>query len=174
VKIFSDEMPLIRKGVIYPFPIRMALHPHIATSLGLNPSGSRQFKRKIYPTKALFEIPRDTVAEPSPLRFFFLGTPGRVTQARHLRVFEKAKFIIIFVMGLGLPQMAEHMLRADNIVSLGRIAVSRLFTALALLGWGRSQTQAFAFVLTRNARENAQALSAELEKLSLQNDPKLS
>ncbi|MFL5814736.1 MAG: hypothetical protein ACJ763_14270 [Bdellovibrionia bacterium] len=173
VKVFSDEMPLIRQGVIYPFPIRMALHPHIATSLGLNPSGTRQFKRKIYPTKALFEISRDAVAQPSPLRFLFVGVSGGVAQARPLQVFERSKFVIAFVLGLGLPQMAEHMLRANNILSLGRIAVSRLFTAFSLLGWGRSHTRAYAFVLTRNARENAQSLSTELEKLSLQNDPKL-
>jgi hypothetical protein len=174
VKLFSDEMPLIRDGMIYPFPIRMALHPHVATSLGLDPSGARKFKRKIYPTKALFEISRDSVAAPSPLRFLFVGVSGNLTQARALRAFEKSKFIIAFVMGLGLPQMAEHMVRADNFLSLARIAWSRLGTALSLLGWGKSQIRAQAMILTRNARENVQSLSAEIEKPGFQNDPKLS
>lgn len=162
VRIFSDEMPLIRDGVVYPFPIRMALHPHIASSLGLNPSGARQFKRKVYPTKALFEIPRESVAEPAPLRLFFIGVPansGQIAQVRPLRSGEKAKFIIAFVMGLGLPQMAEHMLRAGNVFSLVGIAFSRFKTALSLLGWGGSETQARALILSKNPREAVQLIS---------------
>jgi hypothetical protein len=160
-KIFSDEMPLIKDGILYPFPIRMALHPSIANSLGLNVSDARQFKRKIYPTKALFEIPRDLVAQPAPLRYFFFGicgSPGQFTHARPLRAREKLKFIFAFVMGLGLPQMAEHMLRTGNVFNLAKIALSRFKTALTLLGWGKISIQSQALILSKNPRENIQVI----------------
>lgn len=161
-KVFSDEMPLISQGKVYPFPIRMALHPQVAQSLGIDLSAAREFKRKVYPKKALIEIDRNSVAPPSDLDHFFLGVSGETALARPMSLREKLGFLVSFVMGLGLPQMAEHMLRANNVFGLARIAFSRLKTAFQLLGWGNGRIQSQTFVLTPKPQANVQWLMKNL------------
>lgn len=161
-KVFSDEMPLISEGKIYPFPIRMALHRHVAQSLGIDLATARDFKRKIYPTKALIEIEPQAVASVLPLSRFYFGVLGDSPTARSMSLSEKLRLIVTIVMGLGLPQMAEHMLRANNLLSLARIALSRLKTAIEILGGSKKKIDAQTIVLSTHPKANLQELTQAL------------
>jgi hypothetical protein len=161
-KIFSDEMPLISDGKIYPFPIRMALHRTVAQSLGIDLSTARDFKRKIYPTKALLEIDPKAVAPAAPLSRFYFGVSGKTSSARSMSLGEKLRFIVTVVMGLGLPQMAEHMLRANNLFSLAQIALSRLKTAIEILGGSKKKIEAQTIILTSHPKAGLQELTRAL------------
>jgi len=119
VRILSDEMPLIRDGVAYPFPVRMALRPEDAAKL-FPEGGGRLFERKIYPAKLLFPIPSERIAGPVRISRVVLERP------RLIRWFSSV------VAGLGLAQMSEHMLRFDSPLRLARIALRRLAAATRL------------------------------------------
>jgi hypothetical protein len=125
-KIYSDEMPLIKGGTLYPFPIRLALKADDAARLMPGKQG-RPFQRRLYPTKWLFAIERSRVAVPAKINTVMVFKPG---------VFPRIKVFYILwlsiVVGYGLPQMAEHMLRAHSAARLIRIGFSRLWTALRL------------------------------------------
>jgi hypothetical protein len=164
VQLFSDEMPLIHQGKILPFPIRMALRPEVAQALGFDPSVARAFKRKIYPTKALFEISRESVAQATTLDRLFLAESGSRPFFRPSSWIEKTRFLFTFVLGLGLPQMAEHMLRAGNLWGLATIAFSRLRAGIGLLGLGSSKTRVSTFRVSSDPRLNAIAWTEKLSQ----------
>ncbi|MDR3607735.1 MAG: hypothetical protein P4M08_10185 [Oligoflexia bacterium] len=123
-QLYSDEIPLLKKGRLYPFPVRIALFPDVARKLGLEVSTTRRFPRRIYPEKILFPIPQSRVAPAAPLgRLFYpAGTS-----------FFAVRFVFNVVFGLGTPQMAQYMLRIDNFPRLARIAFSRFWTAVSII-----------------------------------------
>ncbi|MCM2276998.1 MAG: hypothetical protein NDJ89_02865 [Oligoflexia bacterium] len=125
-RIFSDEMPLVRQGKLYPFPIRIALRPADAEKLLPGQKG-RIFNRRLFPSKHLFPIDRDRVASPARITGVELR-PG--TRSSGVSLF--FSLIPPLVIGLGLTQMAEHMLRLDTLPRLIRIASSRLLCAWQL------------------------------------------
>lgn len=141
-RVFSDEIPLLSKtprGVeIISFPLRVALLPQVAEKLGLLRSGMRIFKRRIFPEKILLPIPDSRVAGSARAQFLILSAQGRL------------RLIFEIVLGWGVPQFAEYMIRLDNLPQLAGIALSRLSMALRLL----ISTQKIDFVLTRSPLEN--------------------
>lgn len=160
-RLFSDEIPLIRDGVLYPFPIRIALRPEVSAALGLDLT-ARRFARRIFPEKLLYPITSDQVAEPARCDFVVVGrlgadTPRIVTTASSLALAELLRSMTV---GIGVPQMAEHMLRIDNSVGLLRIASSRSKEAVSL-AW---KADSFRFDVTRDARSNSQVLAEFLEQ----------
>lgn len=120
VRILSDEMPLIRDGMAYPFPIRMALKPEDAASLFPKIEG-RRFERRLYPAKLLFPIPFDRIAQPVRISRLILNRPRVILWFANV------------VVGLGLVQMTEHMLRFDALFRLVEIALRRLGAAVKLM-----------------------------------------
>lgn len=123
IKIFSDEMPLLRNGVVYPFPIRMALKPRDAETLMAGVRG-RIFKRRLFQEKVLFTFTRERIAQPTPVRKLLVERDGDSPWVKKTGV-----LISTMVIGLGLAQMAEHMLRLHSILGLCGIAASRLLEA---------------------------------------------
>jgi hypothetical protein len=119
-RLFSDEIPLLKEGKLYPFPIRIALLPPVAEAIGLDPSVSRCFLRRIFAEKVLLPVPPDRVAAAGKLDLLITAD-------------SRIQLIWVFFWGLGVPQMAEYMLRLDNTARLMRIAISRLREALLLL-----------------------------------------
>lgn len=156
VKIFSDETPLLRGDVVYPFPVRLALKPEVAAALGL-PAQARLFRRRLFAEKALFPLRAVQVARPKRVSFVAFGErrvgaqPSFRTASRLLVFWGLVKYSVV---GLGVAQMAEHMLRVENGPSLLGIAFSRLFTALRIVVRAKS----YRFTLSEDARENARVL----------------
>lgn len=125
-RVYSDEIPLLKNGKLHSFPLRIALFPQVAKAIGLDPSKGRSFQRRFAQEKLLYPLPSESVAAPaSPTLLLSAGKiPGMLFRMR---------FLWEFTLGLGTPQMAEHMLRADNLLDLARIALSRLSAGISLL-----------------------------------------
>ncbi len=119
VRILSDEMPLLKDGMIHPFPVRIALKPEDARRLLPGQEG-RAFRRRLFATKLLFPIPATRVSGPVRISRIYLPRNGWLTLFRSL------------VIGEGLAQMSEHMLRLGSIFRLSAIAYSRLRTFLGI------------------------------------------
>lgn len=149
--IASDESPLLRRGELFPFPMRGALAPAVAAALTVSVP-TRKFPRKIYPTKVLFEIPATKVMGSAKLNYVFIGVKSsasaRIEPTTRARVyFELFKSLVV---GIGLAQMGEHLLRLNRIPALLKVAFSRHREA-----WQVSQaSQTFCLHYGDNALEN--------------------
>jgi hypothetical protein len=124
-QIYSDEISLLREGVLFPFPLRRALRAETLAHLHIEPGEARLFQRKGYTSKYLLPIPLERVATPAPLQKVFYGVRPKELLWRAFGV-EKLSLCVDVVLGLGLPQMAEHMLRFDTLPRLMRFAIARI------------------------------------------------
>lgn len=122
--LLSDESPLIRGTVAFPFPTRLALRPEVADAIGAQYSEHDLFRRKKFPTKVLFEISPGQIAQAGPVDLVFLAS-----------AFRNSRFSVIWsaVLGLGLAQMAEWLLRLDSLPWLVQTVWSRFAAILNLL-----------------------------------------
>lgn len=156
-RVFSDEIPLLKDGVLYPFPIRVALGEPVASALGILSEG-RRFQRFSFQEKLLFSIPADRIATAAPLSFVCVayegGSGAKLEKCSRSRVL--SSLIESLVIGHGVPQMAEYMLRQETLPKLPAIAWSRLKTALQATK-GRPELSKFQTVA--NAYANADVLS---------------
>ncbi|HEX4049198.1 MAG TPA: hypothetical protein VH309_15230 [Elusimicrobiota bacterium] len=137
--LLSDECPLVSSdGVVRPFLLRLALRPGADVS-GLPPGSLRRFQRRGYEEKRLLDAAA-LGAEPgvaAPLRWLLVGSPsqGEPRLEPLSRAGALAALVRSLVVGVGLPQMAEYMARAEP--ALGAIAASRLRAACVLAGRAR-------------------------------------
>jgi hypothetical protein len=160
VGILSDESPILYRGRAHPFPVRMALRPEHAAIYRTGEEG-RPFRRRIFAEKMLFPIPRGRVAGPAHLGAILLGRPA-AGQPRIVRASRWAVFRVLFVemvIGSGLAQMAEHMLRANAVHRLALIAGSRLREAIRL-AWA---VPGYRFDMVSDSDWNSRVLRSHLE-----------
>jgi hypothetical protein len=153
-RVHSDEIPLIQDGGVHPFPLRLALRPQVAEGLQL--TGGRLFKRKIFDDKILFPLPANQTAPAARIQAILIGRLNlsgipKVRRASRLRVF--AGLMHSLVVGIGVPQMREFMLRPAP--ALLAIFFSRLRQAAGLA----LHTPGFIFEVCGDARLNAKTLS---------------
>lgn len=155
VRIFSDESPLIRGTCVFPFPVRGALRPEVAQALGVE--GVRVFRRKLFPEKLLIPFDLSRVGKPARVDWVLVGVGGAASVRRSF--FSKfAAFLVLFdscVIGRGLAQMAEYLLRVDSLWKLPKTALQRLFSVILLLSRARTGW----ILISDDARQNARALS---------------
>jgi hypothetical protein len=164
VQLFSDESPLVRGDTIHPFPVRIALIPEVARLLSI-PGPGRHFERKLFGTKQVHPIPHERIAAPARATFVLIGKISPQGQPR----FRKAtraevltRLLKEMVVGIGLAQMAEQMIRVPGVLGLGRIAFSRLRTALRLTFASRSVRELWIFEVGPDPVANAEALARYL------------
>jgi hypothetical protein len=114
-RLFGDEIVLTDGVQLYPFPIRLAVRPDVYEEFRVVPA--EVFQRSLGGQKFLVTIPRSRVAAPTEnFRLLFTG-------AKFFSLFHFSKN---FLLGLGLPQMREFMLRPNAIFSLSKIAFLRV------------------------------------------------
>jgi hypothetical protein len=167
-RIFSDETPLLslreKKAWIHPYPVRIALSGEVAGALSMPLEHSRIFARQVFPPKLLFDIPSESIATSAPLDFMILGTVDASGQPPEFYPVSRLQILIRLlpglVLGIGMAQMAEHMVRLSPEFRLPRIAWKRLRLALALF----RGVPCLGLRLSRNARSNAEVLASFLRK----------
>lgn len=160
-QIYSDETPLLKGGCMYPFPVRFALRPEVAQGLGLT-GAARVFKRKVFPAKSLFPVAHGRVAEAAPVDVLLSGVTG--ARAPRIEACSKAAafecLLKYMVVGIGVAQMREHMLRVAAAPALAMIAASRLREAWTVTRAARTAV----FHVGPDARENTRLLLAYLKE----------
>jgi hypothetical protein len=142
--LLSDEIPLVSSGgLCYPFPIRMGVVEQ--TPLSIPKHYLKRFKRRHYSPKVLinlkyFEGQIAKVAQPG---LIFVGKRIHSRSPAILRIPRPKAFLALFrlcVVGVGLPQALEYLLRFDisDIMRQSRIFFSRFLACLKIIQ--RSQT----------------------------------
>jgi hypothetical protein len=161
IKILSDETPLISDGgqLINPFPVRIALRPQVATALGVQTQNYRHVKRRLYPEKVVIPIPPDRVADSCPLSVYIIGcVDQRDSSGPHFTKAEThvaaASLLKSMVIGHGVAQMAEHMLRPLQTLTLAQILKSRMLTAMNVI----RSCDFYKFHIGSHAGQNTEAL----------------
>jgi hypothetical protein len=154
-RLYSDESPLLKGGKIMPFPVRIAIRPEVARILAPGLPEERIFQRKLFAPKALFEVNAENVATAATLKSLMIGR--RSSTARIFRVSRWRACLPLFfsmVVGLGIAQMAEHVLRPTNLTGILGIGISRLKEAWQIL----RLRPVYIFEVSPDARENARVL----------------
>jgi hypothetical protein len=135
LRILSEETPLVSRRGLLPFPVRLALAPELARSVFPGAAG-RIFPRRRFPAaKELFPLEASMIGKPARPAFLIVGGLKRAPRAAITPVPRRAalfELLVSLVIGYGVAQMKEHLLRLDNLPSLVRIAFSRLAAAVRL------------------------------------------
>lgn len=172
VGFFSDETPLLNvEGVegravrVLPYPNRIALTEEGAALTGTagTRADSRIFRRRIFPTKKLFDWSGNEIAPISPLDFVLLDGGRTHSAPSFRRVSWQAAAAALsrsLVVGVGVAQMAEYLIRFNpsHLGLLARTAASRAQTAFH----AARQAKAFVFDRSGDPRVNARALASFL------------
>lgn len=139
VKLLTDEHGLfdLNTNQLLPFPLRLALDSQIYKGQTL--------KRFFLDQKNTVEIPVEKQTAASLLnQFIVLGKKsGTSSKIEYLSLFQKISLFFNIVLGIGLIQMSEFMLRPTSIISLVKIFTNRLKLFFKILNtnlyyWKRS------------------------------------
>ncbi len=157
-QIYSDEVTLLENSCLRPYPWRIGLDQKSASklgpALGLDTTHSRTAQRTDGRAKYLLPIPTEKIASPAnePAEIntnddttltttpnIYWGVLNLVANNAdqkgepvvRLALFkEKLQFLTSVVLGLGLMQMAEYIVRTDNFQQMIRTGFRRLIWAL--------------------------------------------
>jgi len=126
--LMSDEHGLLDLNAkkVLPFPVRIAADPNLLERLQW-PSSGRQQRRSFLDQKSFVDIPENRIATPVVFGSLMILGP------RHDRgdlcpsdFMQKFRLSVSIVLGLGLIQMWEFLLRLNNGASLLKIFFNRL------------------------------------------------
>jgi len=137
--LLSEEVPLVSSGGrLYPMPVRMGVTA--GTPLSIPEKFLKPFQRSHYKPKTLIDINyfKDQIAPVAKPGFVFVGKRIHSAKPKIIKISRLKAFGPVFrlcVMGVGLPQLLEYVLRFDLLSMVGRISIfsSRLSASLALL-----------------------------------------
>jgi len=153
--IFSDESPLITSrpdlggAWISPFPTRIALRTRDARML-LPEEKARSFARHGYVEKHLFSLPTERIARPSPLNWIIFAGRGEQAPREIGRPQAALRLFPALVVGQGLMQMAQYMVRVDRTQAVAEIAAIRMARLVSLLRSCRFASMGLAADAERN------------------------
>lgn len=122
--LFSDESPLVRGRFLFSFPTRLSLDSRAAARLGI--SGSELLKRDGLIDKVLVPFPLPVPAG-GFLGRIYLAEAGSESSVSYVTRIGILGFWTSSVLGLGLAQMSEWMLRGSALPRLCFIFFRRAF-----------------------------------------------
>lgn len=137
--LLSEEVPLISdEGFLYPFPIRMGVTTD--TEISIPDEYLKYFNRSHYDPKILIDSRyfEDQISDRAEPGILFIGKRVFSESPQIIGISKLKAFPALFrlcVMGLGIPQLLEYILRFDftDMARQFPIFVSRLWASLLLL-----------------------------------------
>ncbi len=139
INFLSEEIPLVSsKGKLYPFPIRMGVTAD--QTLDIPPEYLKRFERTHYGPKTLIDVRyfQERIAGMAEPGILFAGKRVHSAQPRVVPISRLRAFAALYrdcVMGVGLPQMLEYILRFDyrDMARSAPIIWSRLIASIRLV-----------------------------------------
>jgi hypothetical protein len=164
VKLLADDTPILNKdGEILAFPLRIGLCENSPHLKNFKKKDLRYFKRRNYKPKLLVDIDifKNQITKETPAQLFIISqyrnsSPPSIRPASALiSIYSLIKY---FVIGFGIPQIAEYFLRLNSkdIIRKSKILLSRIRTALALF----KKCEFYIFSPNNNSSENAKKINS--------------
>lgn len=166
IKLIAEDSPLLaRRGMLWPFPLRIGVHPH-SLPPDIDRSRTRVDKRIEFDPKISIDVTcfADRLSTaPVPARIILLGVRSTGTQASirpASRMAAVKHCLMNSVVGVGLYQGLEFMMqaRAGDAARQAGLLVSRARINAGLL----ARTRVYTFVIGRDRARNFEALRAFL------------
>lgn len=170
IRLIAEDSPLLaRRGMLWPFPLRIGVQPHTLPE-GIDPAFTRVDRRIEFNPKISIDIRcfSDRLChEPVPAAFVLLGIRSTGTEARIVPAsgFAALKhFLMNSVIGVGLYQGLEFIMQqnARESVRHAGLLLSRIRANVGLL----RRARIYEFVIGRERAKNFAALCAFLESSS--------
>ena len=164
--MYSDDTPLLKNGVIYPFPSRISLC--INDSEKIPEKYKRKFIRKNRSEKILVDLKffNPIISKPEKVRHIIVGVrtlskKSGVYSVSRLRSFTPLMRDLVF--GLGIPQLIEYFLRysVDDYLRKTGIFISRLNEAFHLM----CNSKTYIFEMGTDKVENSKKIICFLDSL---------
>jgi hypothetical protein len=170
--LLSEEVPLVSsEGRLYPMPVRMGVTA--GTPLSIPEKFLKPFHRRHYKPKTLIDIDyfKDQIAPMAEPGFVFVGKRIHSAEPKIIKISRFKAFGPLFrlcVLGMGLPQLLEYVLRFDLSNMVGRISIflSRLSASLALL----RQSETYELHLSYDRSANAALVNDFVSKKHWKNE----
>jgi len=156
-EVYSDESPFLKEGLLYSYPSRGALSEKVTSLLKIDkPDISYKFKRQLYGEKYLIDQPMTSTENGKKLTDVIVGrSTSKVSKISKSSATSTLNSLIsTMVIGNGLTQMAEHLLKVDNVILLTKVSISRLAEAYRVSQSVTSHT----FEYTENTLDNFEVL----------------
>ena len=166
--ILSDDSPVVtREGRMLAFPLRVGLRSR-AFARDVPEGNLSEFPRRGRPTKTMVSVDffADRISASADISALLLGSRGgaapplirRASRARALGALAEG-----MVVGRGIAQMSEYVLRAESshLLLWASIGISRLRAAVETV----LRVPAYDFVLSGNARDDVRVLEEFLSQL---------
>jgi len=165
VRLISDDTPVVdRRACVHAFPLRLGVNSAVAADL---PSEQvRAVERLEFPTKHVLSLSgfsHRIEASPQPLRHIVIGERSLGRDARLERVPRRQAVIPLArdgVVGFGVAQMAEYMLREGWRDVLGKAGTAVGRARICAMALARAQT--WKLRLGRDHERNWAAISSLL------------
>ena len=156
--LLSEEVPLVSSnGLLYPFPIRMGVIE--GTPLQIPEEFLKPFKRTHYEPKTLIDVRyfKDQIARDAKPGYIFVGKRVHSDKPTIIKLSSFKTFMALFrlcVVGIGLPQMLEYLLRFDfsDMARQFPVFCSRLWSSLLLIKHSKTYELHLSYDRTANAQ----------------------
>jgi hypothetical protein len=167
IRLLGEDSPLLAKrGVLWPFPLRIGVHPHNLPA-DIDPARTRVDRRIEFDPKVSIDIRcfADRLSRaPVPARLILLGVRSTGTAASIVaasRLSAAKHFLMNSIIGVGLYQGLEFIMQknAREAIRHSGLLLSRVRNNASLLRRARVYT----YVIGRDRARNFAALQAFLE-----------
>lgn len=124
-QLYSDEITVvdINSQKILPFPIRIGL---------IQPETKNHRFNIFFDSKNMFSIEKNRIAKPDASQNFIYMTVSKNSEIQTMTKLDFMFLIPKIILGIGLIQMAEHLIRPDSIFLIFRILTNRFRLILTL------------------------------------------
>lgn len=166
IGFLSEEIPLVSPdGNLHPFPIRMGVTADQKPDIP--PEYLRHFERTHYGPKTLIDVRyfQERIALKAAPGIVFVGKRVHSLKPRAVRISRLRAFVSLYrycVMGVGLPQMLEYLLRFDflDMARAAPVIWSRLIASIRLV----SASRTFELHLGRDRAANADFVAEFIQR----------
>lgn len=166
VKLISEDTPLLTRCLeVLPFPLRLGVSTDV--KLDISNRYLRTFDRSKFGSKVLIDIEyfKGKVASVGKPDVVLLGERKPYNEATIYaipRYGALLPFLSNVVIGLGLPQVMEHIMRVNfnNIVNMAGLAISRSIVSFRTI----MNSEVYRFTIGTDTKKNAEVLLRFLDQ----------
>ena len=159
IKLLSDDIPLITKNKILPFPLRIGIEKN--QNINIPKDFISNFIRRNFRPKTLIDIEyfKDKISKETTPNLIFIAERENSYNTRIIKISKFKTFIGFLkncIIGYGLPQVVEYFLtiKFNDIINKFKIIISRTIISIKII----NSSKTFKIILGKNIQLNSRFL----------------